>query len=185
MITQQLQLDQVRRITFLVSIELGEHLQMVHERCVTDLHQATTYIAHIEFWLDALEDKLGLDQSCFSILLTEQLKAFNPHFERYTKTVVSEDGKYFKYKVPRHVAIEVKQTSFQIKEKMLKRCLVVQAQKVFCELFKISSDPFGFWKKAQQIQNDRLDKKLIEGRVCLSFLVCLRRLESRQLAGIP
>ncbi|MEF1341239.1 hypothetical protein REH81_31480, partial [Vibrio rotiferianus] len=70
------------------------------------------YFPHIDFWLRALENKTGLDKSCFSIILPKKLCTFKADFERYAKTIVSEDGKYFKYIAPGHVAIEVKQTYF-------------------------------------------------------------------------
>lgn len=79
---------------------------------LTDLSQIEVYFPHIAFWLRVLEDKIGLDKSCFSIILPKRLSTFKADFEKYAKTIISEDGKYFKYIAPGHVTIEVKQTHF-------------------------------------------------------------------------
>lgn len=84
----------------------------MHDAPFDNLSQIQPYFPHINFWLRALEDKTGLDKSCFSIILPKRLSTFKSDFERYAKTIVSEDGKYFKYMPPGHVAIEVKQTHF-------------------------------------------------------------------------
>ncbi|WP_446579323.1 hypothetical protein [Vibrio alfacsensis] len=84
----------------------------MHDAPFDNLSQIQPYFPHISFWLRALEDKTGLDKSCFSIILPKRLSTFKSDFERYAKTIVSEDGKYFKYMPPGHVAIEVKQTHF-------------------------------------------------------------------------
>lgn len=84
----------------------------MHDAPFDNLSQIQPYFPHINFWLRALEDKTGLDKSCFSIILPKTLSTFKSDFERYAKTIVSEDGKYFKYMPPGHVAIEVKQTHF-------------------------------------------------------------------------
>jgi len=95
-----------------LSNQIIEIKWFMNDAPLTDLSQVTPYFSHIEFWIDALENKLELNKNGFSIILPKQLEEFLPHFERYAKTIVSEDGKYFKYKAPGHVAIEVKQTRF-------------------------------------------------------------------------
>ncbi len=79
---------------------------------LADLSQIEVYFPHIAFWLRVLEDKIGLDKSCFSIILPKQLSTFKADFEKYAKTIISEDSKYFNYIAPGHVTIEVKQTHF-------------------------------------------------------------------------
>ncbi|MEL7441134.1 MAG: hypothetical protein AAGJ58_21865, partial [Pseudomonadota bacterium] len=95
-----------------LSNQIIEIKWFMNDAPLTDLSQVTPYFSHIEFWIDALENKLELNKNCFSNILPKQLEEFLPHFERYDNTIVSEDGKYFKYKAPGHVAIEVKQTRF-------------------------------------------------------------------------
>ncbi|MFM2598254.1 hypothetical protein [Vibrio fortis] len=95
-----------------LSNQIIEVKWFMNDAPLTDLSQVTPYFNHIEFWIDTLENKLELNKNCFSIILPKQLVEFLPHFERYAKAIVSEDGKYFKYKAPGHVAIEVKQTRY-------------------------------------------------------------------------
>lgn len=74
--------------------------------------QLKPYLNHLDFWIDAVTNKVMLSPNSLSVVLPTNLAEFRRDFEQRAETRVTDEGKFLAYHAPGCVSIHVKQTRF-------------------------------------------------------------------------
>lgn len=74
--------------------------------------QLKPYLNHLDFWNNAVTNKVMLPPNSLSVVLPVNLKEFRRDFEKRAETKVTDEGKFLAYHAPGYVSIHVKQTRF-------------------------------------------------------------------------
>ncbi len=74
--------------------------------------QLKPYLNHLDFWINAVANKVLLPPNSLSVVLPASLEEFRRDFEQRAETKVTDEGKFLAYNAPGYVSIHVKQTRF-------------------------------------------------------------------------